>query len=281
MTLDTIAAELRFAGIEEYSYEAMLIVSHVTGKPRSVILAERSDTIDVRYEDGISEILRRRTAREPLQYIIGEWDFMGFTYSVSPVCLIPRSDTELLCKTAVSNLPQNGRMLDLCCGSGCIGISAAALRSDAHVTLLELYHETADIARQNAKRILGKDDAVRFVEADATSQSDACANFHEERFDVIVSNPPYITADEMKDLEPELSFEPRHALTDEGDGMSIIRAILRIYVEYLAPNGYMAIEHGASQGEQVEAIIREMGFESECLRDLSGHRRVTAFRRNA
>lgn len=277
MTVDSIAAELFAAGIEDAENEAFIIASCATGRSKAQLLASRRDELPARAASDVREILRRRVLREPLQYIIGEWDFMGLTYSVSNSCLIPRADTEILCEAAIAHLPQGGLLLDLCCGSGCIGISVAKKRPDADVTLLELYSDAMDVARTNARRLLGGTYGISFIIADAASEADAAEHFSHVKFDVIVSNPPYVSVDEMEQLEPELSYEPRHALTDGGNGMSIIRSILRIYCGYLTVGGMLAVEHGASQGNAVADEVRALGFEPQQLCDLSGHQRVTFF----
>ena len=146
------------------------------------------------------------------------------------------------------------------------------------MTLLELYPDAMDVARRNARHLLGDEHGVNFVVADAASETDAEEHFAHNSFDVIVSNPPYVTADEMGSLAPELSYEPRHALTDGSDGMSVIRSILRIYKDYLKPGGMLAIEHGSAQGDAVADAVRVLGYEPEGLLDYAGHARVTLFR---
>ena len=116
------------------------------------------------------------------------------------------------------------------------------------------------------------------MEADVCSHISALGYFGSERFDFIAANPPYVTIDEMDELEAELSYEPRHALTDECDGLTIIRAIIHIYRLFLRPRGYLAIEHGRTQGPAIRAIMRNLGYRCETLKDLSGNERVTVMR---
>ncbi len=280
MSLNDIILTLTNAGISDASFEACVLASHFTGKSSASILCDKSAplTDDENILAVLREAVERRICREPLQYIIGKWDFMGLTFEVTPDCLIPRADTELLCETAIKSLPENGRYLDLCTGSGCIAIALAHYRPDAAVSALEKFPQTLAVAKRNCKSILGKSDRIRFVEADVTSHLSAFGNFGGEKFDFISANPPYVTLHEMNDLEPELASEPRHALTDEGDGLSLIREIIHIYPIFLAEGGTLAIEHGHAQGEAVRRLFSEAGHSSKTLCDLNGCERVTLMR---
>ena len=273
MNLVDIISALTEAGIENSIYEAVLIASHFTGKAEALLLSDRNVTLECPDESALKRAVERRISREPLQYILGEWDFMGLTFHVSEDCLIPRADTELLCEKAIKELPQGGSFLDLCTGSGCIAVSVARYRKDVTVTALEKYEETIRIAEENDRLITGG--RIRFVTADVTDAAAAKEHFPGEKFDFIASNPPYVTREEILTLEPELSREPRHALTDEGDGLHFIRAIVDIYPKFLRDGGILAIEHGCAQGEAVREIMRCAGFSPQTLRDLSGMERVT------
>lgn len=277
MNLSDIISALTKAGIENSIYEAVLIASHFTGKAEALLLSDRSIKLECPDEAELKRAVERRISREPLQYILGEWDFMGLTFKVSEDCLIPRSDTELLCETAIKELAEGGNFLDLCTGSGCIAVSVARYRKDVSVTALEKYEKTVEIAKENDRKITGG--RIRFVTADVTDGVAADTHFAGETFDFIASNPPYVTAEEMTGLEPELSKEPRHALTDEGDGLHFIRAIVDIYPRYLKDGGTLAIEHGMGQGEAVRSIMKAAGFTPRTLRDLSGKERVTLFKK--
>lgn len=277
MSLNEIINMLSEAGIADASSEACILASHFTGKSTALLLCDRSSPLQAASDalEALADAVRRRITREPLQYIIGRWDFMGLPFEVSPDCLIPRSDTELLCETAIKSLPKNGRFLDLCTGSGCIAAAVAHYRPDARVSALEKYPQTIKMAKKNCEAILGGRNNVRFIEADVTSHLSAFGNFGGERFDFIAANPPYVSYSEMKELEPELSSEPRHALTDEEDGLSFIREIINIYPVFLEDGGFLAVEHGSAQGEAVRRLFSEAGHMSKTLRDLNGHERVT------
>ena len=280
MIFNDIVLTLKNAGIENALHEARLITSHITGISEAKILSARFDEIEVSAESlaALTEAIERRCERYPLQYIIGQWEFMGIPFEVNENCLIPRSDTELLCETAMSKLPENGKFLDLCTGSGCIALAVAHHRPDVEVTALEKYPAPLNVAKKNCENLFGSIDRVRFIEADVCSHISALGYFGSERFDFIAANPPYVTADEMDTLEPELSYEPRHALTDECDGLTIIRSIIHIYRLFLKPRGYLAIEHGRTQGPAIRAIMRNLGYRCETLKDLSGNERVTILR---
>ncbi len=273
MTLDEIIKRLEAADIPDAAYEARVLAEHFTCIGAAQLLARR--TLPLPNADALEAALCRRERREPLQYIIGEWDFMGLVFKVTPDCLIPRADTELLCETAIEGCPRGGALLDLCTGSGCIAAAVAHYRPDLTVTSLELSDGAATVAEENFRRLT--DSRVRLVRADALSAADAERNFHGERFDMIVSNPPYITLKEHALLERELYAEPACALTDGADGLTFYRGITEIYTPYLAPNGTLAFEHGASQGAAVRDIISHAGYCPRTLRDIERRERVTLF----
>ena len=149
-----------------------MIASHFTGISEARLIADRD--LELGCTSELEDAVKRRENREPLQYILGEWDFMGLTFKVTPDYLIPRADTEILCELAISKLPKGGRVLDLCTGSGCIAASLAHYRPDADVTALEKFERTANVARENFKRLAK---CVRLVIADVTSKTDAEKHF--------------------------------------------------------------------------------------------------------
>ncbi len=275
MTLNGIAAALTAAGIpkEDAAFEARLLASHCTGLSPARLLTMREEELS---SPALEEAVQRRCRREPLQYILGEWEFMGLSFAVSPDCLIPRADTETLVEAAIPLMPHGARVADLCTGSGCIGIALAHFRKDIAVTAVDLFENTVNAARENSRR-LHVEDRVTVISGDVTKPLFPAGT----KFDVIVSNPPYIALDEMKALEPELSFEPRSALTDEGDGLSVIRGVLRTAAETLAGNGVLLMEFGASQGKAVLSLAAQTGFSGSILPDAAGHDRVLLARRQS
>ncbi|MBR5681058.1 MAG: peptide chain release factor N(5)-glutamine methyltransferase [Clostridia bacterium] len=273
MTLTSIAERLREAGIapDDARHEALLLLEHVTGLSPAALLADRGRDFD---SPALLDAVERRAAREPLQYILGAWDFCGLTLRVDRRCLIPRSDTEVVAERAAELLPANGRFLDLCTGSGCIAAAVCALSADRHTSgvALELDPDTADLARENLAA-LGFADRCPVVTADLRDDP-----FGEEVFDVIVSNPPYVTAEEMAGLAPELAWEPRIALTDGGDGLTLIREILRRYRKHLAPGGVLLIEHGWQQANAVRTMAEEEGYAYAAITDYGGNVRAGELR---
>ncbi len=266
MKLSEIIKELEAGGVESPRFDATVLIEHYEGKSRAMQLAfpER----DYTSEELLSAVSRRKN-REPLQYIIGEWDFMGYTFKVSPACLIPRADTELLASVAIDHLKnkESGRIADLCAGSGCIGISALCECPNSTGVAVELYPETLEICAQNAS-LNGVADRLELI------LGDVCEDKLEGQFDVIVSNPPYVTLDEMNDITPEVSTEPRHALTDGGDGLSIIRKILEIYPAKIKKGGVLAIEFGWKQGSAILEAATSLGLDAHILKDTENRDRV-------
>ena len=272
MTLTDMQRRLAAAGIEDAAWEARLLAAHYTGLSDARLLLMGAEELEA---PGLEAAVARRETREPLQYILGQWSFMGLSFSVNSHCLIPRPDTETLVEYAIRHLPKNARVADLCTGSGCIGIALAHYRPDITVTAVDLFPETAKMAEENARR-LGVSDRFTVQVGDVTEEIFS----PDERFAAIVSNPPYITLEEMKDLAPELSYEPRAALTDEGDGLSVIRGVLAAASRHLEDDGLLLMEFGAAQGEAVSRLAREYSFyDVHILKDAAGRDRVLCARR--
>ena len=257
---------MRLAGVPDAAFDARCLAAHYTGLSAAYLMASRDEELSA---PGLAEAVARRENREPLQYILGEWAFMGGLYEVNPHCLIPRADTEILVEKALSLLVAGGRVADLCTGSGCIAVALAKL-ADATVTAVELISETASLAERNAEKN-GVSHLVTVLRGDVTEDVFS----PHEMFDMIVSNPPYVTAEEMETLEKELSFEPAVALTDGGDGLSVLSAIVRLYPRHVHSGGYLLLEHGSAEGEAVRAMAADVGLPAETVRDLAGLERCT------
>lgn len=252
------------ADAAEPEAEAAILAEKFCGVPRSrFIIKDTEFTPSAELEDAV----RRRASGEPVQYIVGTWSFMNEEYEVTPDVLIPRADTETLVEWAIKNIPRTSRFADLCTGSGCVAISTLAARRDTSCVAVDISRAALEVAKRNAKRN-GVADRARFVCGDVTNGEgvDGCV-------DVILANPPYVTAGEYETLDRELFFEPRSALTDGGDGLSFYRAILEKYKANI-----FAFEIGASQGEDVKMIAAERGFETEIIKDLGGRDRVAVCR---
>lgn len=256
-----LRALLASHGIPDADFDALTLLEAFTGTPRSAILADPTREYE---SDALTEAVEKRIRRVPLQYILGKWEFMGLPLVVNPHCLIPRADTEHIAEAAIARKPK--RVLDLCTGSGCILAAILHACPDATGVAVDLMADALAVAAENF-RLLGMADRVRFRCGDVRE-------LHfvpEERFDVITANPPYIAAAEMDTLAPELAAEPRVALTDGGDGLSLYRAILANYRGNLTADGVMIVEHGYRQSEAVCAMAAEYGMTARVIRDYGGN----------
>ena len=206
-------------------------------------------------EDGVRRLLND----EPLAYILGEWEFYGLKLFVSPDVLIPRDDTCAVAELAINRslfLEKDPRILDLCCGSGCIGLAVASRVKDARVTLADISKEALAVAKKNiAQNKLGG--RMSIFQVDARKKA---PNFL-GKFDMIVSNPPYITGEEMKQLPRSVdAFEPYLALYGGEDGLDFYRAILANFTPALKPGGCVCFEFGMGQGDAVCRLLEENDY---------------------
>lgn len=259
--------------ISEAEYEAQLILSRAVGCDyRFAVLRDPDVCATTQQESEVGEITRRRLLGEPLQYIFGEWDFYNLTFEVGEGVLIPRQDTETLVELAAENYLADGMVCaDLCAGSGCIGICLSTLRS------VEMYcYEKSPQAMEYLKRNIARNSGsikggVTPVLADVLDERTAAAS---PMLDIIVSNPPYLTAEEMSRLQRELGFEPEMALFGGTDGLDFYRAILRIWTKRLKSGGLFAVEIGETQADAVSEIFRKNGIQPKVVRDYGGNNRV-------
>ncbi len=265
--------KLESAGIREYSLDGWYLFEYVFGMSRADYLLRSRETVTAEGEalEEFWEKLSRRAGREPLQYILGVQEFMGLEFYVNSDVLIPRQDTETLVETVLYAHKNRGiSLLDVCTGSGCIAISLAALGKYAHVEAADISNAALLAAEKNAEKILGAG-TVKFRCSDLFS-----AFAPEERFDVIVSNPPYIPSKVIEGLEPEVrDFEPRMALDGTEDGLFFYRKLAEESRSFLKENGAVYFEIGYDQGEAVERLLSGHGFkDTEVIKDLSGRDRV-------
>ena len=247
MTVRQIAAYLTASGIDDGLWEALLLAEHFTGRSRSFWRADMDTDIP---DPALTEAAEKRAGRYPLQYILGTWEFMGLEFVVREGCLIPRPDTEILAEAAVAEAQK------LLSRKGSVRVLAAAKENFARLGLAERIRLLAGDVRED---ILPPD----------------------ETFDLILSNPPYVTADEMTSLEPELAYEPAAALTDGGDGLSLYRAILQNYLPHLAEDGMILFEHGAAQSDAVLAMGKACGLTGKALYDYGNHPRCAVLWRQS
>lgn len=208
-----------------------------------------------RVNDGINRLLEE----EPLAYVLGQWEFYGLPLYVSPDVLIPRDDTCAVTELAINKslfLNKDPRILDLCCGSGCIGLAVASRVKDARVTLADISKEALAIAKKNiARNKLGG--RVSTFQVDARKDAPGFLG----KFDLIVSNPPYVTAEEMKQLPRSVdAFEPHLALYGGEDGLDFYRSIIQNFTPVLKPGGYLCFEFGMNMGDAVCGLLEESNY---------------------
>ena len=235
------------------------LLCHITGKTREQVIAGRDLYVSEDTCRQLDTLIQRVLNGEPLAYVLGEWEFYGMKLTVTPQVLIPRDDTCAVTDLAIRQalfLNSNPRILDLCTGSGCIGLAIATQVKDAKVTLADISKDALQIARKNisAQKLSGR---VSCVQANALEKP---ARFL-GKFDMIVSNPPYITTEEMKQLPGSVAdFEPHLALHGGTDGLDFYRAITENFKEALKPGGYLCFEFGMGQGDAVCRLLEENGF---------------------
>lgn len=268
MTYREICTHLEAAGIDGADRDAALLVEHFCQIP----LAEIPLDPDRDYPSpALCEAVTRRAARYPLQYLLGEWWFYRQIYEVSPDCLIPRSDTEILVEEAIRRLPKNAVFADLCTGSGCIAISVLAERPDTRAVALDLFPNTLALAERNASKNGVRD---RFTPICDDVLAPTCTE-KTPLFDAILSNPPYIRSAVLDELAPELSAEPVAALDGGEDGLIFYEKILAHFARRLRPDGFFLFEIGFDQADDVLALGHAHGFSNgRVLRDLGGCDRV-------
>ena len=254
-------AKLREAGIENAARETRLLWRALF--PNHDVDFEAA-TMDGRIDDFFA-LVDRRATREPMSHLIGKRDFYEHSFEVNGDVLDPRPDTESLVIAALEQPFE--QVLDLGTGSGCIVLSLLAARKGARGVGSDMSEAALAVARRNCAQ-LELDDRAEFVQSDWYASVSG-------RFDLIVSNPPYIALDEMAGLSKELSFEPRMALTDEGDGLSCYRIICDGALPYLNDGGWLMVEIGPTQGDSVASMMKANGLTNVEIRpDLDGRDRV-------
>lgn len=256
---DTRRALLATENAQDAGVLARMLLCHVSGKSQAEYLADRDLYASEKVVEGVEAGLKRLLEGEPIAYILGQWEFYGLPMHVTPDVLIPRDDTCAVAELAIKKalfLDQDPRILDLCCGSGCIGLAIASRVKDAKVTLADLSMEALAIAKENTalNKLSGR---VRCVRADALKPAFPFLG----KYDMIVSNPPYITGEEMKELPKSVvDYEPHMALYGGEDGLDFYRSIAKNFAAALKPGGYLCFEFGDTQGDDVCRILEENGY---------------------
>ncbi len=271
MTYFEICERLRAAGIESADYEAARLLEHFCSVGREKLPFCREMNFD---SEELSLAIARREKREPLQYIIGEWNFCSENYFLNEHCLIPRPDTELLVEQGVKKLPEGGSFADLGCGSGCVSVSLLAARDDARGLAFDISEGAVQMTGKNAEAN-GVGDRLCAAVGDIFGDK-LWERIKEFAPDMIISNPPYIPTAEVDRLSPELFFEPRRALDGGEDGLDFYRRIIEGGGKVLREGGILLFETGAGQTADVSRIARESGFDCEIYYDIEGRDRVVS-----
>lgn len=252
--------------------EARMLLQHAGGYSRVQLVTQGADPLPEAVAAQLDILQARRLKGEPMAYILGGREFYGRWFEVGPDVLIPRPETEHLVEAVIDHLPANGQVWDLGTGSGAVAVTVALERTDAVVRASDISDGALAIARKNAETLGARVEFAlgSWFETDKTSSED------KHRFDVIVSNPPYIEAGDEHLSQGDLRFEPQTALTDFADGLSCIRELAQRAPEFLKEGGWLLLEHGYNQGAAVRQILTVNGFaEVSTQQDLAGLDRLT------
>lgn len=252
--------------------DARVLLKHVLEKDDTYLLVHGDESLSKQEQDLYELFLQKREQGMPVAYITGSKEFMGMEFRVNESTLIPRPDTEIAVTEALEAIRSHGyrKVLDLCCGSGAIGLSIAASFEFTNVTLSDINKEALDVASENAVR-LGLEERVRIMYSDLFSSI-------EDSYDLIVSNPPYISGEDMKKLEKTVrDYEPHLALYGGDSGLDFYRSITQQAPRYLRENGMLIFEIGYDQSSEVEKMMKEYGFKNvHTVKDFSGLSRVVS-----
>ena len=246
-------------------FDAQQLISFCFGYNKTQLLMNSGSAVDdiklIHFEDCV----KRRCNHEPLQYIIGMWDFHRFSFKVGEGVLIPRPETEILVDFAVDKIQKNGYsvIMDLCCGSGCIGLSIAKLCPKTKVYCVDISDKALEYTRMN-KELLGADN-VTVIKSDILESSGFLGL---PRPDIILSNPPYIKTAEVSTLQPEIAFEPSLALDGGEDGLTFYRALSEIWYPFINRGGYLAMECGEEQAKDILSLFVDKAEKGKDAADL-------------
>lgn len=262
---------LNEAGIEESTLDARLLLEAVCGTDRNDLLAHGEQPVMSQAEEKYLNWIRQRAEHIPLQQLTGEQDFMGLTFSVNEHVLIPRQDTEILVEEVLKELHDRMRILDMCTGSGCILLSLLHYSNDCEGLGVDLSAEALEVAERNVLKVLTPEKAehAHFLQSDLFEKV-------EGKFEIIVSNPPYIASAEVEKLMPEVrDHEPRMALDGTEDGLHFYRRIIKEAGKHLVNSGMLFFEIGYDQGQAVSELMRAGGYrEVQVVQDYAGLDRV-------
>lgn len=263
------ACRFQQAGIPDPHADSALLLSHLTGRMPLELTLDTDTHLSPEMLEAYENLVLARLTRKPLQYMMKEAFFYRRSFFVDERVLIPRPETELLCEWALELISskQSPHVLDVCCGSGCIGLSIKAEKPDTKIILSDISADALDVSRINAKRL---------SLSAGFHQGDLLDDFQSSDFDMIVANPPYIPSDACNDLQEEVLMEPRLALDGGRDGMSFYRRLIAQAPACLKKGGILIMEIGYDQGLSVMQLLESSGYHSVALRkDYQGLDRIT------
>jgi release factor glutamine methyltransferase len=277
----TIARVLRWAA-EDFAkrkspsprLDAEVLLANALGTDRVRLVIESERELEPAELGLYRSLIERRRRGEPVAYILGRREFFGLNFVVDKRALVPRPDTETLVEVALERTrprSQYGRALDLCTGSGCVAVAFAKTRPTWRVTATDISTDALSLAWENARRL-----GVAF--SLATIPGDLFAPVENERFELVLANPPYIPSADIATLDPDVrEFEPHHALDGGADGLDLVRAVVSSAPRHLVPGGVLAVEVGFDQAPRTRALFEAAGFTAiESRRDYGGHERVVS-----
>lgn len=268
--LDVGIKRLKQANIADASIDAERLLMYLMNENRTFIYLHRNDGTDENHADAYFELIDRRAEGEPLQYIVGEQEFMGLSFNVNEAVLIPRQDTETLVETALSfakNKKGSISILDMCCGSGAIAISMAYFLPKSKLTACDISEVALNVARSNAKKN-GVEKKINFIESDLYMPVQKKKPM-KDKFDMILCNPPYIPSHVIPTLQREIKdHEPVAALDGGEDGLDFYRKMVTDSAVHLKKGGYILFEIGHDQADEVTALLEEEG----CYKDIFTHK---------
>lgn len=254
-------------------FETNQLLQWATGLDRSALMLETET--DDRTADRAIQAAHRRLKGEPLQYIIGQWEFYGLPFKVGEGVLIPRQETELLVEKALERLPEKGAVIDLCSGSGCIPIAIARTAGTNLCYGVELSEQALNYFKENIT-LNGVDTDVIALQGDVLYPAEELLDDLPAKCSMITANPPYLAAEEMANLQKEVRHEPESALFGGADGLDFYRVIFGVWKSKLEKGGSFLVEVGDKQAESVRGLMEKEGFECEIYTDLNKIGRVVA-----
>lgn len=268
--LKTSEQFLKSNNIKEAKIDAEVLLCGILNVKKSKLFMMRKETLDEEQLKQYKEYLSRRVAGEPVAYILGKCEFMGLEFYIDSNVLIPRQETELLAEEANNQIKINDfkEVLDICTGSGCIAVSVANSNNNISLTATDISDAAINVARKNSL-INNVGDRINFV------VSDMFDNINGKKFDIIISNPPYVTKEEFKTLEKELLFEPENALLAKDNGLFFYTEIARNGKKYLNNNGVIALELNSNLSFEIAELFEKVGFiKIKMIKDYSNLDRV-------